>query len=536
MRALPLMLLFTTSCSLYGLQQARISHEFERAGLTEHLFTTGPTTLRYWVGGKGPPLLLLHGFGGDARFGWNPQRVLARDHRLIVPDLVWFGRSTSTAPPSIHEEERSMLALLDDLGVRRTDVAGISYGGLVTWLLVRDHPDRFERVVLVDTPGDVWTPTDESAMLKRLHARSAADVVIPRGPAGVRGLLDLAYHHPPYVPGFLLRDVYEHGFTSQVEQKRALLDELQGLDGHAAQLAWTKTPSTLVVWGRDDPLFPLPVGERLAREVRGRLVVIDDANHAPNLEHPAAFDAVVERFLHRPEGAVADAAAADSSADPPAADPSDPRGAGPASEAQPAAAPNDANAAPSFTFVSMPLSGDLLRAMVGVTWHAGCPVALEDLREVHLSFHGFDGAVHQGVLVVNNDAVPAVKSAFSAAFEAGFPMARMEPASHFGGDDEAIMAADDTSAFNCRPVTGGKGWSEHSYGRAIDVNPVENPYVRGHTVLPPSGRPHLRRDPSVPGLLTARSVLVKAFEARGWGWGGAWTALQDYQHLSADGR
>jgi len=506
MRALPLLFLLTTSCSLYRLQETRVSHEFERAGLAEHTFTDGPTTVHYWDGGKGSPLLLLHGFGGDARFGWAPQLPLAKDHRLIVPDLVWFGQSTSTAEPSIREEARAMLALLDHLGVERTDVAGISYGGLVTWLLVRDHPERFEHVVLVDTPGDVWTPDDEAAMLQRMHADSAAEVVIPQGPQDVRRLLDLAYHHPPKVPGLLLGDIYEHGFTSQVEQKRALLDELTALDGHREKLAWTATPSTLVVWGREDPLFPLEVGKRLSDEVNGDLVVINDAKHAPNLEHPRAFDAAVEHFLSQPVPDASEAAAA------------------------PAPAP------PSYTFHADPLSSDLRAAVIEVTWHEGCPVGLDDLREVHLAYHGLDGAVHEGVLVVNADAVEAVRIGFGVAFTTGFPIARMQPASAFGGDDDKIMAADDTSAFNCRKVTGGTGWSEHSYGRAIDVNPVENPYVRGDSVLPEAGRAHLDRDPSVPGLLTADSPVVEAFLDQGWGWGGAWTSLQDYQHLSASGR
>jgi D-alanyl-D-alanine carboxypeptidase-like protein len=99
------------------------------------------------------------------------------------------------------------------------------------------------------------------------------------------------------------------------------------------------------------------------------------------------------------------------------------------------------------------------------------------------------------------------------------------------------MAANNTSAFNCRAVTGGSAWSEHSYGWAIDVNPVQNPYVdSGGAVLPPEGSPFLDRSQKVEGLIHAGGTVVRAFEAIGWGWGGRWEDPVDYQHFSLTGR
>ena len=99
------------------------------------------------------------------------------------------------------------------------------------------------------------------------------------------------------------------------------------------------------------------------------------------------------------------------------------------------------------------------------------------------------------------------------------------------------MAADNTSAFNCRyaVASGPRRWSVHAYGQAIDVNPVENPYVFGRRVLPPAGRWYLDRAASRPGMAVAGGALVQAFAAVGWGWGGRWSP-PDYQHFSATGR
>jgi hypothetical protein len=107
----------------------------------------------------------------------------------------------------------------------------------------------------------------------------------------------------------------------------------------------------------------------------------------------------------------------------------------------------------------------------------------------------------------------------------------------FGGDDDRSMAPDNTSAFNCRRVTGSPRWSEHAYGRAVDINPLENPYVTGAgAVLPPEGAAHTGRDPGTLGLITADGPVVDAFAAIGWHWGGDWSSGRDYQHFSATGR
>lgn len=127
-------------------------------------------------------------------------------------------------------------------------------------------------------------------------------------------------------------------------------------------------------------------------------------------------------------------------------------------------------------------------------------------------------------------------AAFADLNAAKFPVARMQPVSRFGGDDARSMAANNSSAFNRRAVTGGTTWSEHSYGRAIDLNPHQNPYVRGATVVPAAGRSYLDRADVRPGMLVHSGPAVAAFRAVVWGWGGAWRGERDYQHVSATGR
>ena len=167
---------------------------------------------------------------------------------------------------------------------------------------------------------------------------------------------------------------------------------------------------------------------------------------------------------------------------------------------------------------------------------AGCPVATADLRLVKLTYYGFDRISHTGELVVHRTATTDITRAFGALYAARFPIQRMLLVDAYRGDDNASMDANNTSAYNCRTVAGTTTWSEHAYGTAIDINPVQNPYVRGTTVSPAAGRAYLDRSNDRPGMVVSGDVVVSAFATQGWQWGGYWTSSKDYQHFSASGR
>ena len=190
---------------------------------------------------------------------------------------------------------------------------------------------------------------------------------------------------------------------------------------------------------------------------------------------------------------------------------------------------------PSFTAAR--LSSADVRRMVGTSWHRGCPVALADLRLVTATYWGFDKRAHTGRIVVHRDVAADVLAVLGRLYAARFPIRRMVPVDAYGGSDFRSIEADNTSAFNCRYVDGTTRWSEHAYGRAIDLNPIENPYVTSSgTTSHPASRRYLRRAPYRPGMAVEGGAVVRAFDAVGWGWGGRWSGARDYQHFSASGR
>ena len=198
----------------------------------------------------------------------------------------------------------------------------------------------------------------------------------------------------------------------------------------------------------------------------------------------------------------------------------------------PAPPPSTTMAPTAFRSRIDPVTADDL----GGSYHEGCPVAPDELRALTVSYLGFDGETHTGRLVVSATWAAQLAGVFETLYAEQFPIRTMRPVAVYGASDDASMAADNTSAFNCRAVTGGSSFSEHSYGTAVDLNPIENPYLSGDLVEPDAGGGYLDRSDVRPGMITADGPVVAAFAAIGWSWGGAWSSPTDYQHFSASGR
>lgn len=174
--------------------------------------------------------------------------------------------------------------------------------------------------------------------------------------------------------------------------------------------------------------------------------------------------------------------------------------------------------------------------MTGSSWHAGCPVGLGDLRLLRVSYWSFSGRPRIGALLVHRDTVADLRQVFESLFAHRFPIRRMRLIDAYSANDFASIEADNTSAFNCRRATGSSEWSEHAYGRAIDINPLENPYVHADgTTSHQASVPFVDRSSIRRGMATPGRALVSAFDSVGWGWGGRWESPKDYQHFSASG-
>lgn len=193
---------------------------------------------------------------------------------------------------------------------------------------------------------------------------------------------------------------------------------------------------------------------------------------------------------------------------------------------------------PAYEATIAPIDAALAVRMRGSSHRPGCPVPLSDLRHLTMTYRGFGGLARTGEMVVHRRLARDVTEVFGRLYDVGYPIARMRLIDHYGGNDDASMADNNTSGFNCRRVAGQRNWSDHAFGAAIDVNPGQNPYVRPGSIDPPAGRRFARIDRSrsapVPlGVIRRDDLLVREFARIGWQWGGYWSASKDYQHVAA---
>jgi hypothetical protein len=198
-----------------------------------------------------------------------------------------------------------------------------------------------------------------------------------------------------------------------------------------------------------------------------------------------------------------------------------------------------------FHASSQPLSTSIRQEVIAASeWHAGCPVTLSQLRVLTVVYVGFDRITQTGQLVVNEAAVAPLTEVFRRLYALRFPIRHMRLADTYGPVGGRPSDGDVTASFECRqasssPCTGaantGTGsWSEHAFGEAIDINPVENPYVGCGMTRDALARSYLDRARVRRGMVTG--AVVQAFRSVGWGWGGAWSgSTQDYMHFSATG-
>lgn len=172
-------------------------------------------------------------------------------------------------------------------------------------------------------------------------------------------------------------------------------------------------------------------------------------------------------------------------------------------------------------------------AELGASWRPGCPVGPAQLRRIDIDHIGFDGRPRRGELIVNQDLAPQVIALFAELYRLRYPIEKVNTVERYpAAADELSMEDNNTSAFNCRGIPGSDHWSQHAYGRAIDLNPLFNPAVTGHGIFEPkNAAPYLDRSRPDPALLHSGDPAVHVFTDRGWQWGGYWRSPIDYQHF-----
>jgi len=248
--------------------------------------------IHYQEAGSGPAVILLHGLGGDSS-NWAPNIVpLSKSYRVLVPDQIGFGHSDK---PMINYRVATLVDFLDDfmkeLKINRASLVGNSLGGWTAAAFTLQHPDKVDRLVLVDAAG--------YSLDKNVDPRSL-NTLNPSTREGMKLVMSLVFYNkelfanPALIDQFFARKLAAgDGYTIQ----RFIDSVIAGEDMLDTTASGVKQP-TLIVWGRQDALVPLAVGERYHKDIAGsQLLIIDKCGHVPQIEQSAQFNEGVMRFL-----------------------------------------------------------------------------------------------------------------------------------------------------------------------------------------------------------------------------------------------
>ncbi|KAJ3673635.1 hypothetical protein LUZ60_005627 [Juncus effusus] len=285
------------------------NRQFLSAGLQLHTISLdSETTVSCWLSQppkeqlKLPPLLLIHGFGPRSTWQWRCQvGPLSRQFSLIIPDLVFFGGSTSSSPLRSETFQADVIAkLLDFIGLedRPVPVIGTSYGGFVAYHLARAlGPTRMDKVVIASSDL-LKGKADDQALLKRGEAQSVAELLLPKEPKTMKKVLGLAmYKAPPFMPDFMLRDMIEKLYSDNLEEKMELIEgSIIGKKGF--DITPLSHQDVLIIWGEHDQIFPMEKAFEVKRclgEVR--LEMMKETGHIPQSEDPKRFNKILIEFL-----------------------------------------------------------------------------------------------------------------------------------------------------------------------------------------------------------------------------------------------
>ena len=275
-----------------------------RAGVEERFTTAGGFRVRYVRAGQGSSVVLLHGFASSLYTWHDVLGPLARTHDVLAVDLPGFG--ASELPPALSAEAfpAVVAGLMDELGVAKASLVGNSMGGALAALFAARHPERVDRLVLLDAAGFDLAPADRPWLLRVLG--SEAGGIIARLPRK-RALATLALRQVFFDPGKVTAERIDEYLAplqrpGAVESLRSLLAPrgLRTFAGFADEVARIRAPA-LVVWGREDAWIPLSDADRFVAALpRARKVVLGDCGHMPQEERPEEVSRLLDDFLTEP--------------------------------------------------------------------------------------------------------------------------------------------------------------------------------------------------------------------------------------------
>lgn len=289
---------FLSSCgNLVKNFDAGLSKKLIRQGFSEQSIDKKKHHIYYWDNQREnvPVIVLVHGFGGDGKISWMKQAAeFQEDYRVIIPDLLWFGQSTSSQKPTLSSQIHALKTLVVELKLKDVNLCGISYGGFVVLGYAHKFSQDLNSLCIAGSPGNVITDKQIDEFCESVGVNDVKEAFVPQDSDDVKRLLNFSFYKPPSLPAFIRKQTIGIYFSKHPDKQRALLENLpKNRDSISGE---TKIP-TLILWGKEDAVFKEESAHDLQKQIGAELTVFDKAGHALLEEKDKAFNKRYKKFL-----------------------------------------------------------------------------------------------------------------------------------------------------------------------------------------------------------------------------------------------
>lgn len=291
-------LLLLSGCNLVERAESNSVRALNKNGIEEIFYEDSLFKVHGYLGGQGPLLIFIHGFGGDAQLSWKQTLIdFSEDYTVLAADLLWFGKSESVAEANLSAQVEGLNRFIEHLQLRsKFTLIGHSYGGFVALAKFYENPEMVEKLVIINCPGVTYDSLKLYEIEKDAGVDNYWDLFVLKKPEQIDRLNEMAFLDPPLIPGFVKEKIYMKYFAAHHSQLTSLLVTLPG---EQEKFLGTPVdfPKSIVIWGEYDKIFPLSEGEKLASYMSATFKVIPQTGHSAPFENYKMFKELLSAFL-----------------------------------------------------------------------------------------------------------------------------------------------------------------------------------------------------------------------------------------------